>query len=251
MAFEVKYLLEKCTSVADPTCGNTLEVNKLDIAKYVEEANDEGYINIGGGSGATNLSNTASATTVTVESDTGTDTIVAAATTSLAGVMTAADKTKLDNLSNAEPQIKTFTTANYTVVVTYFGASDAEIICLYNAGTFTITTDSPILSVHAFVDDSQYSTGAVNGNLTFVFEGTGISGNTAITNAKIPTVQKTNASAYDIGGAPSTGNPYPINYDSSNPITEVVGIGNGGNSSVSIRLKAITFTKIFLTFTGF
>jgi hypothetical protein len=43
-----------------------------------------------------NLSFTRDATTVTVASDAGTDAVLPAATTSLAGVMTAADKTKLD-----------------------------------------------------------------------------------------------------------------------------------------------------------
>lgn len=52
----------------------------------------------GGVGGATNLTTTANATTVTVLSDTGTDATLAAATTSAAGVMSAADKTKLNSL---------------------------------------------------------------------------------------------------------------------------------------------------------
>lgn len=46
--------------------------------------------------GTTNLSFTRDATTVTVESDTGTDAVLPAVTTSLAGVITATDKTNLD-----------------------------------------------------------------------------------------------------------------------------------------------------------
>ncbi|TXG77816.1 hypothetical protein E6P97_00960 [Patescibacteria group bacterium] len=53
----------------------------------------------GGGGGNTNLSASANATSVTVLSDTGTDATLAAATTSIAGVMTAADKTKLDGVA--------------------------------------------------------------------------------------------------------------------------------------------------------
>lgn len=53
----------------------------------------------GGGGGATNLAVTTSATTVTVASDTGADAILPAATGTKAGVMSAADKTKLDGLS--------------------------------------------------------------------------------------------------------------------------------------------------------
>jgi hypothetical protein len=46
----------------------------------------------------TNLDFDRDATTVTVESDTGTDAVLPAATTTLAGVMTGADKTKLDGI---------------------------------------------------------------------------------------------------------------------------------------------------------
>ena len=52
----------------------------------------------GGGGGTTNLSNTANGTSLTVESSTGTDTALPAATTSAWGVMTDEDKTKLDGI---------------------------------------------------------------------------------------------------------------------------------------------------------
>lgn len=52
----------------------------------------------GGGSGA-NLSFTRDATTVTVASDTGTDAVLPAASSTLAGVMPAADKAKLDGVA--------------------------------------------------------------------------------------------------------------------------------------------------------
>lgn len=58
----------------------------------------------GGGSGFTNLSNTPTATNVTIESDSGSDTTVAAATGSLAGVMSAADKTTIDGLGTMSTQ---------------------------------------------------------------------------------------------------------------------------------------------------
>lgn len=48
----------------------------------------------------TNLTTATSATTLTVNSDTGTDATLPAATTSVAGVMTAADKTKLDGIAS-------------------------------------------------------------------------------------------------------------------------------------------------------
>ena len=46
----------------------------------------------------TNLTNTPAASSVVIESSTGTDTTLAAATTSLAGVMSATDKVRLNNL---------------------------------------------------------------------------------------------------------------------------------------------------------
>lgn len=52
-----------------------------------------------GGGGSTNLSTTTSTTTLTVNSDTGTDAVLPAATPSVAGVLTAADKTKLDGIA--------------------------------------------------------------------------------------------------------------------------------------------------------
>ena len=53
----------------------------------------------GGGGGSTNLSTTTSTTTLTVNSDTGTGAVLPAATPSVAGVLTAADKTKLDGVA--------------------------------------------------------------------------------------------------------------------------------------------------------
>jgi len=55
----------------------------------------------GGGGGNTNISIDHQADHVIVESDTGTDGTINAATTTLAGAMTATDKTNLDNLANS------------------------------------------------------------------------------------------------------------------------------------------------------
>jgi hypothetical protein len=69
------------------------------VLKY----NGSGWVNdtdqTGGGAGSTNLSFSRDATTVTVESDSGLDAILPAATGSLAGVFPAADKTKLDGIA--------------------------------------------------------------------------------------------------------------------------------------------------------
>lgn len=58
------------------------------------------WIDLGSqGSGNTNLTFSRDGTTVTVESSTGSDAILPAATTTLAGVMSATDKDKLDNIA--------------------------------------------------------------------------------------------------------------------------------------------------------
>ena len=80
-----------------------------------------------GGAGATNLSNTPGASSVEIESSSGTNTTVAGATTSLAGVMTGADKTKLNGIA-------TGATAN---------SSDATLLARANhTGTQTASTIS-------------------------------------------------------------------------------------------------------------
>jgi len=59
-----------------------------------------------GGSGSTNLSFTRTSDTVTIVSDTGTDAILPVANVDSAGIMSAADKTKLDGISSGgQPQI--------------------------------------------------------------------------------------------------------------------------------------------------
>lgn len=80
-------------AITSPTTGEVL--------KY----NGSGWVNdtdaTAGGSGNTNLSTTTSTTSVTIVSDTGTDAVVSAATGSAAGVLAAADKTKLDGIASS------------------------------------------------------------------------------------------------------------------------------------------------------
>jgi hypothetical protein len=78
-------------TVTSPSVGQVLKWNG---SAWVNDTDQTG-----GGAGATNLSFTRTSTTVTVESDTGLDAILPAATTSLAGVMASADKTKLDGVA--------------------------------------------------------------------------------------------------------------------------------------------------------
>ena len=81
----------------------------------------------------TNLTTSTSATTLTVNSDTGTDAILPAATTSVAGVMTATDKTKLDGIASGatanSPDATLLARANHT------GTQAASTISDFNSAT--------------------------------------------------------------------------------------------------------------------
>ena len=72
----------------------------IELIEFIQEKINDGSIDLGGfvPSVSTNLSFTNNATTVTVESDTGTDAIIPSVTTTLAGVMSATDKINLESL---------------------------------------------------------------------------------------------------------------------------------------------------------
>ena len=92
---------------------------------------------------ATNLTATASATTLTIQSSTGTNAVLPAATTVAAGVMAAADKTKLDG-------IETAATADQT---------GAEIKTAYegeaNTNAFTDAEKTKLAGVETSAKDDQ------------------------------------------------------------------------------------------------
>jgi hypothetical protein len=84
--------LDDLTDVAitTPSTGQVLKYNGTSWVNDVDAT--------GGGAGSTNLSSSETATNVVVASDTGTDATIPPATGSAAGVMSAADKTKLDGI---------------------------------------------------------------------------------------------------------------------------------------------------------
>lgn len=89
----------------------------------------------GGGGGSTNLSFSQTATTVTVESDTGLDAILPAATGSLAGIFPAADKTKLDGIATGATANDT--DANLRARSSHTGTQTASTISDFNASART------------------------------------------------------------------------------------------------------------------
>ena len=66
---------------------------------YVGDGTTTGGNLVGGGAGSTNLTTTANGSSLSVNSDTGTDASIPAATTSAWGAMTDEDKTKLDGVA--------------------------------------------------------------------------------------------------------------------------------------------------------
>ena len=78
--------------ITNASAGDSTAVG--DLVTY--NGTDWSLIPTGGAPGATNLSNTPSANDVVVESSTGADTTIAAATRTTAGVMTASDKAAID-----------------------------------------------------------------------------------------------------------------------------------------------------------
>ena len=101
-------------------------------------------------SGDINLSNTPAANSVDVEISGGTDTTIAAATTSLAGVMTASDKTKLDGIE-AGAEVNTVDSVNGQVGVVVLDADDISDAATTNK--FTTAADiSKLAGIEAGAD---------------------------------------------------------------------------------------------------
>ena len=97
---------------------------------YVGDGTTTGGNLVGGGAGSTNLTTTANGTSLSVNSDTGTDASIPAATTSAWGAMTDEDKTKLDGVAVSA---NNYTHPNHTGDVTSTG--DGETVIAANAVT--------------------------------------------------------------------------------------------------------------------
>ena len=120
---------------------------------------------------ATDLSNTPAASTVDVESSTGTNTTLPAATTTLAGVMTGADKTKLDGIA-AGAEVNVATDLTYTASTRVLASStgtDAtlpEVVASGDSGLITGADKAKLDGISAgaevnAVDSVAGKTGAV------------------------------------------------------------------------------------------
>lgn len=97
---------------------------------YVGDGTTTGGNLVGGGAGSTNLTTTANGTSLSVNSDTGTDASIPAATTSAWGAMTDEDKTKLDGVAVSA---NNYTHPNHSGDVTSTG--DGATVIAANAVT--------------------------------------------------------------------------------------------------------------------
>ena len=97
---------------------------------YVGDGTTTGGNLVGGGAGTTNLTTTANGTSLTVNSDTGTNASIPAATTSAWGAMTDEDKAKLDGVAASA---NNYVHPNHTGDVTSTG--DGATVIANNAVT--------------------------------------------------------------------------------------------------------------------
>jgi hypothetical protein len=99
---------------------------------------------IGSGSGGegTNLSGQLTSTTVRINSSTGNDVTIAGATGSIAGVMTAADKTKLDNIGSFDDYVQNsediYTSSSKITQIISLTQAEYDSISTKDSGTLYI-----------------------------------------------------------------------------------------------------------------
>jgi hypothetical protein len=126
---------------------------------------------------ATNLSYTSAASTGTVNSSTGTNATIPAATTSIAGLLTSTDKTKLDGIA-------TGATANNGTVTSVAASAGTGISVtgspITSSGTLTITNTAPHIATNLSVTNGTTAGPTINSstgtNVTFPTASATISG---------------------------------------------------------------------------
>lgn len=136
-------------------------------------------------SGVTDLTDSANATTVSIFSSTGTDVVIDGANSSTAGVMTAADKTKLDGIaSGAQPGTVTSVTGGngLTGSVTTTGSLDVGA----GAG-ISVSADAVAVLANSGLSANATGVYVVRGDGTLTVNATGVYVNTA--NLSIATSQ--------------------------------------------------------------
>lgn len=201
------------------------------------------WLNLGNaGSGSTDLTFSRDGTTVTIISSTGADAVLPASTTSLSGVMSAADKTKLDGIaSGAQVNVGT----DLTVTATLF-----SVDILSSTGT-DVTLNTAVAGVTAGIMTSAdkakldgIATSANNythpnhsGDVTSTGDGATLIANDAVTNAKLA-----NVATATIKGrvTAATGNPEDL---TAAQVRTLLNVADGAQVNVATNISEGTRTS--------
>lgn len=183
----------------------TIKDNIITEANLATAVRDK--VNAVASSGATNLSTTAAASTVTIASDTGSDATVSSATTSTAGVLSATDKTKLDGIA-----------AGATV-----NSTDATLLNRANhtgaQATSTVTGLDTALSGKAPLSHTHVATDITSGTVAAARLGSGTANNTSFLRGDGTWAVPSGTG----GGVPTTYALGRIRYNSGWPATRPTG----------------------------
>ena len=146
------------------TLGTVGTVDTIDFTGAAVTASRIGNVltvDIPATSGVTNLAYTTAASDGTVTSDTGTDATIPAATTSLAGLMTSADKTKLDGIATSA---NNYVHPNHSGDATSAGDGAITLATVNsNIGSFGSSTAIPVVTVNGKGLVTAVSTASITG----------------------------------------------------------------------------------------
>lgn len=228
-----------------------------------------------GGSGETDLSVTSNATTVTIESSTGDSATIAAVDSSDAGVMTPAlllNLQRLITLSGVaadEPDLGTFTgttipndsdikeaiqaleTAVEAVsgsITEYDATNNARVIATgtgitfsKSGGTGTFVIPSGVTLLSATINSGTSADLDGSNNFKTVFNYTGNTNNTNVTNFNPPNIQVLNTTGPVVGNSNIPSDSFPVVYDEgASPQRQVVLTGSGDITTRVIGLDVFT-----------
>lgn len=176
------------SAVQSVVAGTNVTVDNTDPHNPVISATGGGV-----GTNATNLSTTQTATNVTVNSDTGTDATIPAADATNAGVMAAADKTKLNGIASGATANQTdsflLNRANHTGTQTLSTISDAGTAASKNVpATGNAATGEVVIGTDTRLSDARTPTAHTHVESDVI-------GLTTDLAAKVPTTRTVNGHA--------------------------------------------------------